>query len=214
MPRPRHLLLLVAALAALGTAACERPRIAITPVFELQTDAGAVECAAFKDLACVNFIKFQIAEQGDLTPSTECITVDQRLTTLCDVEELAKGTEIFRHAKDARVQIKMWGLRVFPATSCEIIPECPAKSLFSGATDWIKASEVQGGQLPLHITEATDCGLKEVYQLRGGRDCFTVCDYTEPVCSMHDGCVCLLPQQDAGVPASGGSWKLTDGGID
>jgi hypothetical protein len=210
VPRPTRLLLL---LALLGAAACQRPRIAITPVFEVVTDAGAQECTAFNDLGCVNFIKFQIAEEGDLTPPTQCITVDKRLNTLCDVTQLEHGTEIFRYDRDARVQIKLWGLRIFPATSCEIVPECPPKSLFYGATDWITAGEVQGGQLPLHVTEAYDCGQKEVYRPRGGRDCYSVCDYSDAVCSMHDGCVCLL-QDDAGMPAFGGVWDAVDAGVD
>jgi hypothetical protein len=206
--RPPHALLVVA---ALGAAACARPRVALTPVFE--TDAGAGECAAFTDLACVNFINFQIAEKDDLTPSTECITVDKRLNTLCDITQLMHGAEIFRYDKDARVQIKMWGVRIFPATSCEINPDCPPKSLFYGVTDWIKASDVQGGQLPLRIIEATACGQKEVYRPRGGRDCYSVCDNTEAKCVMHDGCVCLI-QDDAGTPQSSGAWERVDAGAD
>jgi hypothetical protein len=205
---------LLLVLFALAAAACARPKVQIAPVFELFTDGGVpLECSDFDDLACVNFIKFQIAEKDDLTPPTECITVDRRLETLCDVTQLQHGTEIFRHDKDAFVQIKMWGLRIFPATSCEIIPECPPRPLFSGATDWIKASEVQGGRLPLRITDAVGCGLKEEYRPRGGRDCYTVCGSTEAACEMHDGCVCRV-QDDAGVATPGGNWTFADAGTD
>jgi hypothetical protein len=209
--RPPPTLLLVA---ALGAAACARPKVQITPEFDLRTDAGtSLECAAFADLGCVNFIKFQIAEEGDLTPSTQCITVDKRLNTLCDVTQLEHGSEIFRYDRDARVQIKMWGVRIFPATSCEIIPECPYKSLFYGATEYLKAGEVQGGQLPLRITDAKACGQREVYRPRGSRDCYSVCEYSEPVCELQDGCVCLV-QDDAGVPQLGGVWENVDAGVD
>jgi len=208
MRRPPLALLVVA---ALGAAACARPRVALTPVFE--TDAGLGQCAVFKDLACVNYINFQMEEQGNMTPPTDCITVDKRLETLCDVTDLAHGTEIFSYGKDARIKIRMWGLRVFPATSCEINPECQPKILFTGVTDEVKATDVQGGQLPLHIFEAKGCGAKEVYRPRGGRDCFSVCDFTEAVCEMHDGCVCRL-QDDAGTPSSGGAWERVDAGVD
>ena len=209
MRRPLQLLLLVTLVAA---AACTRPKVELMPVFALG-DGGTLECSTFADLACVNFINFQIAEKDDLTPSTECITVDKRLNTLCDVTQLQHGSEIFRYDKDALVQIKMWGLRIFPATSCEINPECPPKSLFSGVTDWVKASEVRGGQLPIRITDATGCGRKEVYRPRGTRSCESVCDFSEPVCSLQEGCVCLI-QDDAGTPQSAGNWERVDGGVD
>lgn len=190
MTRGLRLLLLFA---LLGAAACARPQLQLTPVFEVTTDAGVpLECAAFADLACVNFIKFQIEEEGNLTPPTDCITVDQRLTNLCDVAQLARGTEIFRYDLDARVKVKMWGLRVFPATSCEIVPECPPRSLFDGATEEFDLD--RSGDVPLRITFAQGCGAKEVYRPRGGRDCFTVCDFTEPRCELRDGCVCLVPE--------------------
>ncbi len=192
-------------LALVAAAGCARPTVHMTTSFDLTTDGGAPrECTEFADLACVNFIKFQIEEEGTLTPPTECITVDKRLTNLCDVSELAHGTEIFRYDRDARVRIKMWGLRVFPATSCEIIPDCPPKSLFDGTSDAITAGEAHG-EVPLHITFAKGCGAKEEYRPRGGRDCYRVCDYTEPVCELRDGCVCLLPDSraDGGAPDVG-----------
>jgi hypothetical protein len=215
----RRLPRLVLLLAALGAAACARPKVQMTTAFDLRTDGGApLACSDYTDLGCVNFIKFQIKEEGDLTPSTECIQVDKRLDTLCDVTQLQHGTEIFRYDKDARVQIKMWGLRVFPATSCEIIPECPAKGVFEGETDYVRASDLHG-QLPILITKAEDCGRKEVYRPRGTRDCYSVCDYSEPVCALQEGCVCLIQDdggvsRDAAVPSGNGAWELVDAGVD
>jgi hypothetical protein len=209
--RPPPTLLL---LAALGAAACARPKVQITPEFDLRTDAGTpLECSAFADLGCVNFIKFQIAEQGDLTPPLQCITVDKRLNTLCDLDQLAKGTEIFRYDRDARVQLKLWGLRVFPATSCEIVPDCPPKTLFAGKTEFVTVGELQDGKLPLTITDAKACGRREVYHPRGNRDCYSVCEYSEPVCELQEGCVCLV-QDDAGVRSLGGAWENLDAGVD
>jgi hypothetical protein len=209
MTRARRLWLLAALVALTG---CARPKVQITPVFA--TDAGVGVCAEFDDLACVNFIKFQIDEEGDLTSPTQCITVDKRLATLCDVTQLEHGAEIFRYDKDARVRVKMWGLRVFPATSCEIVEGCEPKILFSGSSgDYVRASDVPGGQLPLRITRAGACGQKEVFRPRGGRDCYLVCDYNEPVCELQDGCVCLI-QDDGGTPSGGGAWERADAGAD
>ena len=211
MRRPLLLLLL---LAPVTLAACARPKVQLTLEFQLTTDGGApLECADFHDLACVNYIKFQIEEQGNLTPPLDCITVDKRLDTLCDLTALQHGTEIFRYEKDATVRIRMWGLRVFPATSCEIMPECQARILFTGVTESVKAGDVPGGKLPLTITSAADCGQKEVYRPRGTRDCHSVCDDTEPVCSLQEGCVCLV-QDDAGTPQSAGNWERLDAGTD
>jgi hypothetical protein len=210
---PRGLVLLVLC-ALVGGAACQRPKVTLDPVFELRSDGGMSQgCEQFADLACVNFIKFQIAEENSATPATQCMKVDKRLTTLCDLDEVGNGTEVFRQERGDKVQIKMWGLRVFPATSCEINPECAPKVLFYGATDWMPAGDAPGGLLPLRITGATDCGLKEEYRPRGDRDCYSVCDYTEPVCDMADGCVCAL-QDDAGVPARAGNWAAVDAGGD
>ena len=211
MRRPLLTLLLCAA-AALG--ACARPKVQLTVDFQLTTDGGApLECSTYADLACVNFIKFQIEEDGNLTPPLDCITVDKRLATLCDVTQLEHGSQIFRYDRDARVRIRMWGLRVFPATSCEINPECQPRILFTGVTDWAKAGDVPGGKLPLTITEAHDCGRKEYYEPRGTRTCDSVCQYSPPVCDMHEGCVCLV-QDDAGTPRSNGAWEPLDAGVD
>jgi hypothetical protein len=206
-----RLLLLGALLAGLG---CQRGPVALDPVYEVRADGGAaLQCEQFADLACVNFIKFQIAEEGSPTPATQCLKVEKRLTDLCSLDQLATGTEVFRQDRGANVQIKMWGLRVFPATSCEINPECEPKVLFYGATDWLPAGDTVDGVLPLRVTGATSCGAKEEYRPRGNRDCYSVCNYTEPVCTMTAGCVCAIAE-DAGVPESGGSWVRVDAGTD
>jgi hypothetical protein len=205
-PRARALLLL----ALLPLAACQRPQVALELVFDVVPDGGTdAGCAAFADLACVNFIKFQLDSP---TMPTQCLKVQKRLTTLCDVRDLATGAELFRPGQDDTVTVKIWGLRVFPATSCEINPECEPKVLFSGQSDAVRAGGVNGGTLPLHITSVAGCGPREEYLPRiGGKECAEVCTNGAPVCVLAEGCVCTV-DADAGAPRSG-NWALeADGG--
>ena len=220
LPRPEAVATLLAATLVLCFCGCERSEVKLDVEFPVAKDAGAdAGCAAFADLGCVNYVKFQLSNLAGTHMATECLKVEKRLTTLCDLKSLARGTALFREDRGETVQVKMWGLRVFPATSCEVNPECDARILFSGSSDWVKLGEVAGGSLPLRVTSAQACGPKEVYRPKGDRDCFAVCDYTEPVCDMSDGCVCLMPETGAPDGATSGSfgpdsgvWVLLDAG--
>ena len=191
---------------ALLAAGCSRPQVRLTLGFALG-DAGVGECLPANDLACVNYIRFQLSSE-DLF--TRCVRVDQRLGTLCDLEQLANGSELFRGSPDDVVSIAIEGLRVFPATSCEQTSECRPRTIFSGGTGPVKLGDAAGGSVPLTITKYTPCGPREEFRQRApGQSCDVVCDTDRgnvPICELEDGCLCAVVSVvvDAGVIPDGG----------
>jgi hypothetical protein len=194
-------------LALLG-AGCSRPQVSLALRFAID-DGGAGECLPADDLACVNFVRFQLSAIGkDLF--SRCIRVEERFATLCDLERLANGGELFRGDPDDVVSIAVEGLRMFPATSCEQTTDCRPRRIFTGGTGVVRLGDVAGGSVPLVIDNYLGCGPREEFRARlPGQSCDLVCDTARGnivSCVVEDGCVCAVvsPSLDGGAGPDAG----------
>src|SRR6185503_1958948 len=88
-------------------------------------------CEAVTDLGCVNYVQFTVNDSTGF--SSHCVKVDKRLDNLCDVAKLADGRELFKLPPETRLPIGLAGMRVFPATGCDL-QACAPRILFSGET--------------------------------------------------------------------------------
>lgn len=145
-------------------------------------------CEAQKDLSCVNYLQFTLEDEKGF--STECIKATQSLSTLCDVAALADGRELFRSDPDALVRVEVKGMRVFPATSCDVQNACPPRVIFSGVTEERRASDLAGSPFPLTIKLVEPCGAKEQFW-PGATNCAAICGAGNVVCDgISGGCLC------------------------
>ena len=149
-------------------------------------DAGT--CAEVTDLSCVNFLRFSVDDGEGF--STHCVRVTQGLASLCELASLADGRELFRLEPDREVEIKVEGLRVFPATSCEA-DGCQRRILFKGQTAKVRIGELAGQSIPLVVSMQEPCGAKEqFFPLRQGQTCAEICGVDLLICGIEDGCLC------------------------
>jgi hypothetical protein len=206
---------LLVALALAAAAGCDRPQARLRFTYDLRADGGGPGvCEQVTDLGCVNFVRFQLSAKGGTEILTNCVKADQRLTNLCDVEELGRGAELFNRDPDDNVVITMEGLRVFPATTCEITAACPPRELFSGIAGPLRVGDHAGGTIDLTVNRAGACGDPEEFrQPSGTQTCDEVCETFLPgnrvVCPppgsgidyVEGGCVCAIAPRptDAGV---------------
>ena len=182
----RRLLYATAALCALACG-CRSSEAAIEIGFG--DDAGT--CAGITDLSCVNYLQFSIDDGTGFT--TQCVKVTQVLTSLCDVASLADGRELFRVDPDREVKIKVEGLRVYPATSCNVNAEnpCQRRLMFSGETPRVRIGDLAGQSIPLVVTVSELCrGQEQFFPLGSGETCEMVCGGEKVVCAIQDGCLC------------------------
>ncbi len=148
------------------------------------TDAGS------DDLGCANFLEFTVDDGSSF--STRCIKLSKALHGLCDLKDAADGQELFSLSPGSRVRVSVKGLRVFPATSCDVSAACAPRTIFEGTTDWIRIADVAGGAVHLPVALAEPCGAPEVFFFKpAGRTCDSVCtDHAKMVCEIQGGCLC------------------------
>lgn len=164
-------------------------RSSVAPI-EIDVGGDAGTCAQFTDLKCVNYLKFSVNVDRQFT--SECIKLEQNLTSLCDLPALANGQALFTFQPDQEVVLDVVGMRVFPPESCEESAQCPARRIFSGRTEKFRVGELAGKSIPLHVEVEHDCGAPESsFPFFGGmRTCDEVCGTGLVVCSFSDGCLC------------------------
>ena len=92
---------------------------------------GAGGCQAQTDLKCVNYLQFSAGNDDGFRSG--CAPIDVVLGNLCDLVQLAEGQELFKLPPETMLPIRVAGIRVFPAISCNA-GTCAAKTIFSGAT--------------------------------------------------------------------------------
>jgi hypothetical protein len=182
--------------------ACARDPVALEVEILIAGDAGPVPCSTYRDLACVNFISFEVEHDGEIV--SRCVRVAQTLGTICDLPREARGEELFRVDPDDEITITISGLRTYPDTSCQVAGVCPARQLFLGSTGKIRLRDAQDGKIKLPITEAGFCGDQERWVGKGAtQTCADSCsgeDYV--VCDgVLGGCLCRDP--GTGVPDGG-----------
>jgi hypothetical protein len=151
-------------------------------------DAGA--CANQTNVACANFIEFSA---GDATGfRSQCTRIEVRLSTLCDVAQLAEGQELFKLSPETELPLMLEGKRVFPATSCNS-GDCPAKTIFSGQTAETGPIGNYAGQvLEIPVTVLHPCGGPEsFFFLPPGSTCEQLCGAGQVACDgVQGGCLC------------------------
>jgi hypothetical protein len=170
------------------------------------TDSGT--CQDQTNIACVNYLEFTAGD--DVSGfSSQCTRVGVSLGSLCDVAKLAEGQELFKLAPGTKLPIRISGIRVFPATSCNA-GECPAKQIFSGATDATGTiGDHVGDTLEIPVTLVQPCGAPEsFFFLPPGSTCEDLCGTGNVVCDqVQGGCLCK------GLP-SAADLAARQGGID
>jgi hypothetical protein len=178
-----------ASLAAVALlAACSERQTHLKITFDVP-DAGA--CDQQTNIKCVNYLEFTAGD--DVSGfSSSCTRVDVSLDTLCDVAKLAEGQELFKLSPDTKLPIRLAGIRVFPAVSCNA-GECPSKTIFSGATAETGTIDQYAGQtLTIPVTLTQLCGPPEAFFfLPAGSTCTDLCGAGNVVCDhVQGGCLC------------------------
>ena len=201
---------LVALVALVACAGCARSQTTITLNYELRDESGApLSCRDLQDLGCVNFVRFQLSRQGGSDMLTHCIKVDRSLATLCDLETVALGTELFSGEPDDIIVITMQGLRAFPAETCELTAACPPRELFSGIAGPRRLGDLVGGTLVMNVTRCGACGAAEEFRARAsGATCAATCASDALVCpppgsgleDVQGGCLCRTAAVGAAGP--------------
>ena len=154
------------------------------------------------NLKCVNFLQFSSGF------STHCIqlTEGETLDTLCDLQKVANGQELFKLSPDTELIIEMKGLHVYPATSCDYDVTCPPRIVFKGSTgsQSVRVGDLAGGAVPLQVVMVAPCpaGSEQWYRPpRPDEPCSAVCYPGEVECDgVQGGCLCFSPTSthDAG----------------
>jgi len=166
------------------------------------------------DLSCVNYLQFKVSEVSEVNGkkttnfTTHCIMLKEELHSLCDLQKVAVGQELFKLSPDNSVSIEMRGIRVYPATSCDYDVTCPPYLAFSGTTGTERqVSELAGGELPLPVELLKPCraGIEKWFPAKPGQQCTVGCEGGEVECDgIQGGCLCFYPTQtptpDAGRP--------------
>jgi hypothetical protein len=140
-------------------------------------------------VSCVNFLEFKVDNSGEF--STHCIKLTQEILSLCDLKLVADGRELFKIDPNSEVKISVRGLRVFPATSCDVDPTstCQNRVIFAGSTDLVRIGDLVGGLLELPVTVSEPCGPPEQWFEKGDQSCADICDVV--VCDgIQGGCLC------------------------
>ena len=132
-------------------------------------------CQAQTNLKCVNY--FQFSAGNDDGFRSGCTPIDVVLGNLCDLVQLAEGQELFKLPPETMLPIRVAGVRVFPAISCNA-GTCPAKTIFSGATveSGAPIGNYAGQVLEIPVTVNMPCGEPEqFFLLPEGSTCAEVC---------------------------------------
>lgn len=181
-------------------AACSDRQTRIRLTFPT-VDGGT--CMDQTNISCVNYLEFTAGDDVHGF-SSDCARVPISLETLCDVGKLAEGQELFKLSPDTRLPIRLSGIRVYPAVSCNA-GECPAKQIFAGQTDATGTVGDHVGQtLDIPVTLTVPCGVPEqFFFLPPGTTCAELCGGTDQVVCDHvqGGCLCLQPTM---APTQGG----------
>ncbi len=185
------------ALLAFAAAGCHSPQADLNIMLAgdggtcASPDAGVDDAGApLSDLHCVNFLQFRVDDGTSF--STYCIKLEKRLETLCDLANVADGRELFKLDPSAGVTISVQGLRVFPATSCDIDAVCPAREIFSGDTGAVRVKDLAGKPVDLPVAMTEPCGAPEVYFPKSSDEsCDSICGTAaKAVCDLSSGCLC------------------------
>jgi hypothetical protein len=144
---------------------CKSPQAQITVSFPSAGDGG---CAAQTRVGCVNYLRFTVHDQTGF--NTHCVTVPQgqALTSLCDVADLAQGQELFKLSPDTLLSVKLEGMRVFPATSCEPQESCDPRYIFSGTSQSVRLGDIAGGTLEIPLEMVLPCQSEDFFFLAPG----------------------------------------------
>jgi hypothetical protein len=175
---------LAAAAAALAGGGCQSRQTALTVTFP---DGG---CETVTDLGCVNYLLFTVNDSTGF--SSHCVKVDKRLDNLCDVAALADGHQLFQLSPDTRLPIGLTGMRVFPATGCDL-QACAPRIIFSGETMSGRLGDYVGRDIPLPLAVRQSCGpSEEFFFLPPGTTCAQLCgSASQVVCDgIQGGCLC------------------------
>lgn len=180
-------------------------------------DAGAGGCQAQTDLKCVNY--FQFSAGNDDGFRSGCTPIQFALGNLCDLVQLAEGQELFKLPPETMLPIRVAGVRVFPAISCNA-GTCPAKTIFSGATleSGAPIGNYAGQVLEIPVTVNMPCGTPEqFFLLPEGSTCTEVCHRPDLlVCdNVAGGCLCKeLPSASELAAQQAARMDGGQGGID
>jgi hypothetical protein len=157
------------------------------------------------DLTCANYLQFKVTETKNNIPTftTHCVQLTEKLHSLCDLQNVAIGQELFKLSPDSQVSIEMRGMRVYPAWTCDYDVICPPHVVFKGTTGTkVYVSEKAGGILELPVEFVEPCGGTEYFfNLKTGQTCITACQGDEVACDgIAGGCLCKVRTQtpDAG----------------
>ncbi len=157
-------------------------------------------CATYKDVWCVNFLRFFVEVDGQ--ELTRCVPLTsvlgtQRAASFCDFERRAiKGLDLFDLAPDKIVKFSVQGLRAYPFETCLALDECPRLPVFQGESQRAKVADLAGKSIEVVVTQCSPCGLREAFITNPNHlSCDEICQGLQVICQPLGGCLCKVKDE-------------------